>query len=114
MLVNVKMQTKLVFLNWNPGTKSYSEGTQKNPLHEMGVLNTENKCWNCLIEQIHKFTPKMRLFRPMQTFHNLVETMLWSKGYKTFSCWTQLSIKIQLLIKTKMPTTKERFLLKAA
>ena len=31
----------------------------------------------------------------------------WPRGYKTFLCSTQLSRKIQLLIKTKIPTNEE-------
>ena len=34
-----------------------------------------------------------------------------SRGYKTFSCSTQLSTEFQLLIKTKIPTNEEFFLL---
>ena len=30
-----------------------------------------------------------------------------TRGYKTFSCSTQLSTKLQLLIKTKIPTNEE-------
>ena len=28
----------------------------------------------------------------------------WPRGYKTFSCATQLSMKLSVLINTKMPT----------
>ena len=32
------------------------------------------------------------------------EVGAWARGYKTFSCSTQLSTEFQLLIKTKIPT----------
>ena len=36
-----------------------------------------------------------------------VPQQYWPRGYKTFSCSTQLSTEFQLLIKTKIPTNKE-------
>ena len=32
---------------------------------------------------------------------------IWPQGYKTFSCSTQLSMKFQLLMKTKIPTNED-------
>ena len=36
-----------------------------------------------------------------------VGLLFWPRGYKLFSCSTQLSTKFQLLIKTKIPTNEE-------
>ena len=40
-----------------------------------------------------------------------VKRIIGPRVIKLFSCSTQLSTKFQLLIKTKIPTNKERFLL---
>ena len=48
-------------------------------------------------------TSQPELASPVRT-HN-VQT--WPRGYKTYSCSTQLSTKFQLLIKTEIPTNEE-------
>ena len=37
----------------------------------------------------------------------ICQSKFWPQGYKTFLCSTQLSMKFQLLIKTKIPTNEK-------
>ena len=70
------------------------------------------KCFNCIINRgniLQQITDKISnlYFTVPEKYLLAIETKVRPQGYKTFSCSTQLSMKFQLLIKTKIPSNEE-------
>ena len=79
------------------------------PCHSREFLTSQT----CLLKLVAKIKPSRKflklqhIWQPSAPQRLALRWLARPRGYKTFSCSTQLSLKFQLLIKTKLPTNEE-------
>ena len=75
--------------------------------HENQAMDGEVMHWKQIVPTVHS-KRSMAYLKSLHSPFNFVDIGIikaaWPRGYKTFSCSTQLSTKFILLINVKMPT----------
>ena len=97
-----------------PSVQTFVLGAQRNRLIETVLLSTHNICsgweirkliftYNCAFLSIKNLFFLLKISKHREYSQSISYSSL-ARGYKTFSCSTQLSMKFIMLINVKMPT----------